>query len=243
MSEPILRVDGLSKRFGGLLALDNVSFTVQAGTALGIIGPNGSGKSTLFENISGGQRPSGGSVWFQGRNVTRLQAHDRCALGIARTFQLVETFGQMSVFDNVVVAAMLRRGKGAAHDYTSELLSKLGLARRSDQPAGELSASELRRLDVARALATEPSLLLLDEPLAGLGDDEIERTFEMLRELRAGGLTVVIIEHRLEALFGFVSHAVALDAGRVIAAGTADEVQADPGVIEAYLGTGSAVDA
>jgi branched-chain amino acid transport system ATP-binding protein len=242
-SQPLLKVEGLSRRFGGLLALNEVSFEVPAGTALGIIGPNGSGKSTLFENISGAQRPSGGRVWFKGQDVTSLQAHERCELGIARTFQLVETFGQMSVFENVLVAAMLRLQASDARDQTQQLLERLGLAQRSARPAGELSASELRRLDVARALATSPSLLLLDEPLAGLTDEEIARTLDTLRELGDGGLTIIMIEHRLEAMFGFVTHALALNAGRVLASGTAAEVQGNAAVIDAYLGTGAAEDA
>jgi branched-chain amino acid transport system ATP-binding protein len=233
----ILQVEGVGRRFGGLQALQNVSFSVPAGTTLGIIGPNGSGKSTLFEVISGAQQPNAGRVRFNGQDVTRRSAHERCALGIGRTFQMVETLAQMSVLENVLVAAMLRHSGRAARKRAQELLERLGLAARADSQARELSASELRRLDVARALATDPSLLLLDEPLAGLTDEEIKRSFATLRELRDAGLTIVMIEHRLEAMFGFVSQVIALDAGEVIAAGSPEEVQANERVIASYLGT------
>ena len=234
---PILRVEGIGRRFGGLQALNRVSFEVPRGVAMGIIGPNGSGKTTLFEIISGAQQPSAGRVYFMGEDVTRRSAHERCARGIGRTFQLVETLGHMTVLENVLVAAMLRHRGQAARSRAQALLERLGLAGRARSPAKELSASELRRLDVARALATEPALLLLDEPLAGLTEEEIRRSFDLLRELRAGGLTILMIEHRLEAMFGFVSQVVALDAGEVIAQGAPLEVQQNERVIASYLGT------
>jgi branched-chain amino acid transport system ATP-binding protein len=243
MSEALLRVAAVGRRFGGLQALHDVSFTVPAGMAMGIIGPNGSGKTTLFEIISGAQQPTAGRVHFRGEDVTRRKAHERCALGIARTFQMVETLGQMSVLENVLVAALLRQGGERARRRSLELLERLGLADRARRQARELSASELRRLDVARALATEPSLLLLDEPLAGLTDEEIRGTFATLRELRERGLTIVMIEHRLEPMFGLVSHVIALDAGEVIAAGSPEAVQADARVVAAYLGTEAPADA
>jgi branched-chain amino acid transport system ATP-binding protein len=233
----ILRVESVGRRFGGLQALQNISFSVPAGIAMGIIGPNGSGKTTLFETISGAQQPSAGRVYFKEQDVTRRSAHERCALGIARTFQMVETLAQMSVFENVLVAAMLRHGGRAARVRAHELLERLGLAQRAGSLAKELSASELRRLDVARALATDPSLLLLDEPLAGLTDEEIKTSFATLHELRDAGLTIVMIEHRLEPMFGFVSQVIALDAGEVIATGTPAEVQVNERVIASYLGT------
>jgi branched-chain amino acid transport system ATP-binding protein len=237
MSAEILRVEDVERRFGGLLALNHVSFSVPAGIAMGIIGPNGSGKTTLFEIISGAQRPTAGRVYFKGEEVTGLLAHKRCALGIGRTFQMVETLAQMTVLENVLVAAMLRHSASAARRRGLELLERLGLAARADSRARELSASELRRLDMARALATDPSLLLLDEPLAGLTDEEMRTSFATLRELRDSGLTIVMIEHRLEPMFGFVSQVVALDAGEVIAAGVPEEVQANERVVASYLGT------
>ena len=232
----ILSIEAIGRRFGGLQALNDVSFEVPAGIAMGIIGPNGSGKTTLFEVISGAQQPSAGRVYFRGEDVTKRNAHERCALGIARTFQMVETLAQMSVLENVLVAAMLRHRGRAARSRAQALLERLGLAQRAASPAKELSASELRRLDVARALATEPTLLLLDEPLAGLTEEEIGRSFDTLRELRNGGLTIIMIEHRLEPMFGFVSQVIALDAGEVIARGTPQEVQANERVVAAYLG-------
>lgn len=243
MASDLLRVECVSRRFGGLQALDEVSFSVEPASATGIIGPNGSGKSTLFEIIAGAQQPSAGRVHFKGADVTGLTAHERCALGIARTFQMVETLAQLSVLENVLVAAMLRLRGSAARRRVHELLDRLGLSDRADRPARELSASELRRLDVARALATEPALLLLDEPLAGLTDDEIATSFEVLRELRDGGLTIIMVEHRLEAMFGFVSQVVALDTGQVIARGTPEAVQANERVVASYLGSGLDTDA
>jgi branched-chain amino acid transport system ATP-binding protein len=238
MSSALLTVDKVGRRFGGLQALSNVSFSVAPGSATGIIGPNGSGKSTLFEIIAGAQQPTTGRVYYGGRDVTPLMAHDRCELGIARTFQMVETLAQMSVFENVVVAAMLRKRGKAARLKVQELLERLGLEGRAHRPARELSASELRRLDVARALATEPKLLLLDEPLAGLTDNEIDKSFDVLRELRDGGLTIIMIEHRLEAMFGFVSQVIALDTGTVIASGPPNEVRKDDRVVASYIGRG-----
>ena len=237
MTDSILRIEGVGRRFGGLQALNDVSFSVPAGIAMGIIGPNGSGKTTLFEIVSGAQQPTSGRVYFRDQDVTRLSAHERCALGIARTFQMVETLSQMSVFENVLVGAMLRHSGMAARRRVDELLERQGLADRAHRTAAELSASELRRLDVARALATDPSLLLLDEPLAGLSDEEIGRTFATLRELRSAGLTIVMVEHRLEAMFGFVSQVAALDVGELIATGLPEEVQANERVVASYLGT------
>jgi branched-chain amino acid transport system ATP-binding protein len=233
----ILRVEGVGRRFGGLQALNNVSFTVPAGASIGIIGPNGSGKSTLFEIISGAQRPSIGRVYFKGEDVTRRPAHERCVLGVARTFQMVETLGQMSVFENVLVAAMLRHDGRSARRRALALLEQMGLAAHGSHHARELSASELRRLDVARALATDPALLLLDEPLAGLGEEEIANALAILKGLNQAGLTIIMIEHRLEALFRLVSQVIALDAGEVIAAGPPAAVQADERVLTSYLGT------
>ena len=243
MKAQILRVAGVARRFGGLQALREVSFSVPAGTAMGIIGPNGSGKTTLFEIISGAQQPSAGRVDFNGADVTQLSAHERCALGIGRTFQLVETLAQMTVLENVLVGAMLRRSGRAARNHAEQLLEKLGLNHRARSQAKELSASELRRLDMARALATEPSLLLLDEPLAGLTEDEIGRSFATLTALRDAGLTIVMIEHRLEAMFGFVSQVIALDAGEVIATGTPAQVQVNERVLASYIGTQAEADA
>src|SRR5262249_19784657 len=189
------------------------------------------------EIVSGAQQPSKGFVHFKGEDITSKAAHERCALGIGRTFQLVETLAQMSGFENVLVAAMLRRRGSGARRRALELLERLGLADRAYREARELSASELRRLDMARALATDPSLLLLDEPLAGLSEEEIQTIFAILRELRDAGLTIIMIEHRLEPMFGFVSDVIALDAGEVIATGLPEEVQVNERVVASYLGT------
>ncbi len=237
MSEPLLHVEDVDRRFGGLCALKGVSFAVPAGSVTGIIGPNGSGKSTLFEIIAGAQRPTSGSVHFRGKDVTRLAAHQRCALGIGRTFQMVETLGSMTVLENVQVAALVRHKGEKARLRAMELLGRFGLAGNSDRAAQELNASELRRLDVARALATDPSLLLLDEPLAGLTQEEMRLIFANLSEFLRAGLTVIMIEHRLEAMFGFVSRVIALAAGEVIGTGTPQEIQRNERVIAAYLGS------
>jgi len=236
MTGDILHVDGVGRRFGGLQALNDVSFAVPPGAAIGIIGPNGSGKTTLFEIISGAQRPSVGRVYFKGEDVTRRPAHDRCALGIGRTFQMIETLAQMTAFENVLVAAMLRHDGRTARCRALGLLEQMGLAAHADRHARELSASELRRLDVTRALATDPALLLLDEPLAGLSDEEIANGLAILKGLNEAGLTIIMIEHRLEAMFGLVSQVIALDAGEVIAAGPPAAVQANERVLASYLG-------
>jgi branched-chain amino acid transport system ATP-binding protein len=236
MMTEILEVERVSRRFGGIEALRNVSFSVPTGTSMGIIGPNGSGKSTLFEIISGGLQPSTGQVVFKGEKITWRPAHARCAMGIGRTFQMVETFAHTSVLENIVVAAMLHRSARQSRLRAFELLDRVGLAKHAYRETRELSASELRRLDVARALATDPSLLLLDEPLAGLTDAEIANSFALLRELRDAGMTIIMIEHRLEPMFGFVAEVLALDAGEVIAKGRPEEVQGNERVISSYLG-------
>jgi branched-chain amino acid transport system ATP-binding protein len=236
MNEPLLCVKDVDRRFGGLHALKGVSFAVAPGSVTGIIGPNGSGKSTLFEIIAGAQRPTRGSIHFAGNDVTRLAAHQRCALGLGRTFQMVETLGSMTVLENVQVAALVRHKGETARLRAMELLERFGLTAKSDRAARELNASELRRLDVARALATEPSLLLLDEPLAGLTQDEMRRVFANLADFVKKGLTVIMVEHRLEAMFGFVSRVIALAAGEVIGTGTPQEIQRNERVIAAYLG-------
>ncbi len=237
MSEPVLRIQDVDRRFGGLLALKRISFNVPAGSVTGIIGPNGSGKSTLFEIIAGAQRPTKGCIYFNGKDVTRLAANQRCALGIGRTFQMVETLGSMTVLENVQVAALVRYKGNEAREHAMELLARFGLAENSGRIARELNASELRRLDVARALATRPSLLLLDEPLAGLAHAEINLILAVLSEFLSEGLTVIMIEHRLEAMFAFVSRVIALAAGEVIGTGSPQEIQRNEHVIAAYLGS------
>ncbi|MBV8962286.1 MAG: ABC transporter ATP-binding protein [Hyphomicrobiales bacterium] len=237
MSPPLLEVRNLTRRFGGLVANSDVSLTVAEGEILGLIGPNGAGKSTLFNLIAGLFRPSAGSIVFAGRDITRLAAPARCALGIARTFQVVRSFDSMSVVENVVVGALMRRaGARQARHKALETLALTGLARRAGAPAVELTPPEKRRLEIARALATEPKLLLLDEALAGLTPSEAREGVELVRQIRDHGVTIVMVEHVMEVVMPLVDRAVVLDLGKVIAQGLPSELVRNEKVIEAYLG-------
>ena len=235
--EVLLRVAGLSKSFGGLRALQDVSFEVRKGELLGIIGPNGAGKTTLFNVLNGFIRPEAGEVLFQGEALTRLKPSRICALGVGRTFQVMRPFPRMSVLDNVVVGAFVaerddRRALAAAR----EALARVGLTAQADALAGGLTTLELRLTELARAIASRPKLLLADEPLAGLGSQEIERLLATLGALAGAGLTIVIIEHTMKAMVRLADRLLVLDHGAVLASGKPEAVTRDAKVIEAYLG-------
>jgi branched-chain amino acid transport system permease protein len=235
---PILEVSGLAKSFGGLRAVADVSFTVRAGEILGIIGPNGAGKTTLFNLLNGFLEPDGGKVIFAGNDLRALKPNRVCRLGIGRTFQVVRAFARMSVLDNVVVGAHAanptdRKAYAAAH----EALNRVGLTDRAQAIAGRLTNKELRLMELARALAGRPKLLLMDEPLAGLSRQDVADMLEVIRALSASGVTVVIIEHTMKAMVALAERLVVLDHGAVLAIGRPDAVTADRQVIEAYLGT------
>jgi len=237
MTAPLLEVRNVTRRFGGLVANSDVSLTVAEGEILGLIGPNGAGKSTLFNLIAGLFPPTSGTIVFASRDVTRLAAPHRCALGIARTFQVVRSFDSMSVVENVVVGALMRHaGAYEARHKALETLELTGLIRRADARAAELTPPEKRRLEIARALATEPRLLLLDEALAGLTPSEARDGVELVRDIRRRGVTIVMVEHVMEVVMPLVDRAVVLDLGKVIAQGLPSEVVHDERVIEAYLG-------
>jgi branched-chain amino acid transport system ATP-binding protein len=234
---PILRLQDISKRFGGLIAVAGVSMEAGRGELLGLIGPNGAGKSTLFNIIAGAYPPSSGRIIFDGRDITRLPAAARCALGIARTFQVPKSFESMTVFDNVTVGAFVRvNGAAQARSAALDALEFAGLTTKAAAPAADLTPPERRRLEMARALATKPKLLLLDEVLTGLTPAEAAQGAELVRRVRALGVTIIMVEHVMEVVMPLVSRAIVLDLGAVLAEGSPAAVVKDPSVIKAYLG-------
>ncbi|MGH2949443.1 MAG: ABC transporter ATP-binding protein [Solirubrobacteraceae bacterium] len=237
MTAALLKADGLTRRFGGLTAVDRVSFEVEPGELVSIVGPNGAGKTTLFNLLTGQLRPSEGEVYLREQRITRLRPHQRAGLGMARTFQIVRPLMSLSVRDNAMVGAFLRhRGRRAAERHAMRTLETLGFADRADVPASELTLSERKRLEVARALAGEPQVLLLDEVMAGLNPREAGEAVEIVRRLNAGGLTVLLIEHNLKVVRALAERVIVLDHGATIAAGATEDVLQDPQVVEAYLG-------
>jgi branched-chain amino acid transport system ATP-binding protein len=233
----LLEVSHVSQRFGGVVANKDVSLTVAPGEIVGLIGPNGAGKSTLFNLIAGVMPPSEGAIRFDGRDVTALPATARCKRGIARTFQVVRSFESMSVIDNVIVGSLARTGSVAkARDKAIEVLEFTGLRHRADALAGELIPSEKRRLEFARALATSPTLLLLDEVLTGLTPSEAEYGVDLVRRSRDRGVTVLMVEHVMEIVMPLVDRVVVLDLGAVLAEGRPADIAGDERVIAAYLG-------
>jgi branched-chain amino acid transport system permease protein len=235
--EPILTVDGLSKSFGGLRAVADVSFAVRDGEILGIIGPNGAGKTTLFNLLNGFLPYDAGRIVFAGHDLAALKTNRICRLGIGRTFQVVRAFPRMSVIDNVVVGAYaVNATDGAAYAAARDALAQVGLAGRAVAVAGSLTNKELRLMELARALAGQPKLLLMDEPLAGLSRQDIDAMLAVIRALSGRGVTIVIIEHTMKAMVQLAERFVVLDHGAILAVGKPDAVTANREVIEAYLG-------
>ena len=232
-AEPLLEVDGLGKRFGGFTALSDISLTAQAGERLGIIGPNGSGKTTLINCIAGALPADAGRIRYAGSDITRLAAHRRSRLGIARTFQIPRPFGSFRVGEAVALAAEFA-GSDVADAQCG--LHRLGLGDKIEALATGLTQIDLRRLELARALATRPKLLIVDEVMAGLTTTEVDQLLDILLELNAEGMTVLMIEHIMRAIMRFSSRVLCLDAGRTIAMGAPEEVAAHPKVREVYLG-------
>ena len=232
-----LATEGLTRRFGGLVAVNAVTMRAAAGQIHGIIGPNGAGKTTLFNLIAGSDTASAGRILVDGRDITRLAPEARCALGIARTFQVPRPFTGLDVLDNVAMGCLDRaRSVAQARELAYAVLEQLGAAHHADALAGTLPIGLRKRLEVARALATAPKLLLLDEVMGGLHGEEVDRMIETIRGVNAGGVTIVMIEHVLPAIISLADVVTVLDQGVVIASDTPKAVTQDPAVIAAYLG-------
>jgi branched-chain amino acid transport system ATP-binding protein len=240
-SEPAITTRDIVVRFGGLVALDHVSLSVARGEMLGLIGPNGAGKTTLLSVMSGTQRPTSGSVLVKGGDITGVPPYRIVRLGLARTFQVVKPFANLTVRENVAVGALfgrhaMDRSTRAAFAAADFVLERVGLANEAQRPAAELTLAGRKRLEIAKALATDPEVLLLDEVMAGLTPHETDQAMDLLRGVNASGVTLVVVEHVMKAIMGISQRVVVLHQGRIIAQGIPSLVVADPLVIEAYLG-------
>lgn len=233
----LLQVESLTQRFGGVVAVKEVDFEVQEGEIVGLIGPNGAGKTTVFNLISGMFPPTEGRIHLAGQDITGEKSHRRSLLGIGRTFQVVRTFTDMTVLENVMVPTSVRHHDlEEARSLSLEILERVELDKQAYSSPVGLTLSQRKRLEVARALATEPKILLLDEVLAGLNTPEVKKSLPLINQIREDGVTVLIIEHQMAALMSVSDRVLVLDQGELIASGTPQEVSNDPEVIKAYLG-------
>jgi branched-chain amino acid transport system ATP-binding protein len=242
MSAAFLSIENVAMHFGGLHALDDVSFEVERGSVVGLIGPNGSGKTTLMNVVSGVYKPTHGNVMFNGRRIADVPTYAVCRLGIARTFQVVKPFANLTVRENVAVGAMYGRNGGersarASFERAQELCEIVGLSHAAGRLASELTVPSRKRLEVAKALALDPEVLLLDEVMAGLNATEVDEALRLLRTVNEGGVTLIIVEHLMKAIASISTTIVVLAEGKKIAQGAPAEVLASPRVVEAYLGT------
>jgi branched-chain amino acid transport system ATP-binding protein len=246
----ILEINNVTKQFGGLTALDRVSFRVEAGEIRGLIGPNGAGKSTMFKNIAGFYAPTTGDILYEGRSITGLKPHTIAEMGVVRTFQETTLFQELTVFENVLVGCHIHarsnlftailgldgsRQRRAARK-ADEVLEFMGLAERRDQLAAELPLGSQRALAISIALASEPKLLLMDEPFAGMNPEETRHMMELTRRVRESGVSIVLVEHDMKAVMGLCGYLTVLNFGQLLAEGTPEEIRADKRVIDAYLG-------
>jgi len=237
----VLEVRDLSKAFGGLKAVDKASLDVRAGEIVGLIGPNGAGKTTLFATIAGFHKPDAGRIVLDGQDITGLPPHRICAAGMVRTFQITQPFARITVRENIMVGAYFRTAdRRAAAQQAEKVAAQVGMADQLDQPGSDLTVAGRKRLELARALATGPRLLLLDEVMAGLNPTEIGEIVDIVRKVRAGGVTILLIEHVMQTVTALAERVYVLNQGRMIAEGTPAAIADDPAVIEAYLGHGAA---
>jgi branched-chain amino acid transport system ATP-binding protein len=233
----LLEVEGLTRFFGGLRAVGSLSFSVEPGEILGLIGPNGAGKTTVFNLVTGFVRPSAGTIRLDGRDVTGRKPHEVTRRGIARTFQIVKPFPGLSVKENVTLAAFLRHPRRArAEEAALAVVDRLGLSARAATLAGQLTLMDQKRLEMARAMATEPRVLLLDEPMGGLNPSEVDQASTLVEGIRRGGITVVLVEHVMKAIMRISDRVLVMQHGEKIALGKPAEVVRDPAVIAAYFG-------
>jgi branched-chain amino acid transport system ATP-binding protein len=249
---PILEINNVTKQFGGLMALDDVSFRVDEGEIRGLIGPNGAGKSTMFKNIAGFYAPTSGSIVYRGSNIEGKQPHTIAELGIVRTFQETTLFQELSVFENALVGTHIKSRSNVfsavlgldrlkqqeASDKVMEVLDFMGLIERKDQLASELPLGSQRALALAIALVSEPKLMLMDEPFAGMNAEETNHMMDLTRKVRESGITIVLVEHDMKAVMGLCNYLTVLNFGKLLAEGTPDEIRNNERVIEAYLGGG-----
>ena len=247
---PILEINNVTKKFGGLMALDDVSFRVDEGEIRGLIGPNGAGKSTMFKNIAGFYAPTSGSIVYRGSNIEGKQPHTIAELGIVRTFQETTLFQELSVFENALVGTHIKSRSNVfsavlgldrlkqqeASDKVMEVLDFMGLIERKDQLASELPLGSQRALALAIALVSEPKLMLMDEPFAGMNAEETNHMMDLTRKVRESGITIVLVEHDMKAVMGLCNYLTVLNFGKLLAEGTPDEIRNNDRVIEAYLG-------